>query len=250
MVSRANQDTQKPKKFIRKLLKLEKLMKNLDLSSKGNELIKLYQKMANEGYMRNDGVKVEVAYSDFELKKFRHICRDHFFQHNIKTVLDYGAGGSDWENDSFEPIEKKSAKQFFNLDQVTCFEPARNLFNKKKADCVVCMDVLEHIFITDVPKIVEELFSLAGKLLIVNVACYKAAALLPNGENAHVTVRSPDWWKGVFDTVSMRHKNTEVVLICSTSFTSGFIFDNSKADDWDTSECFSTEVGVKKFQPN
>ena len=112
------------------------------------------------------------------------------------------------------------------------------------------MDVLEHIFITDVPKIVEELFLLAEKLLIVNVACYKAAALLPNGENAHVTVRSPDWWKGLFDVISMKHKYTEVVLICSTSFTSGFIFESSKADDWDKSETFSTELSVKKFQPN
>lgn len=225
-------------------------MKNLELSSKGNELIKLYKKMANEGYTRSDGVQVEIAYNDFELKKFRHICREHFFQHNIKTVLDYGSGGSDWENDNFEPKNNKSAKQFFNLDQVTCFEPARNLLSKNKADCVVCMDVLEHIFITDVPKIVEELFLLAEKLLIVNVACYKAAALLPNGENAHVTVRSPDWWKGLFDVISMKHKDTEVVLICSTSFTSGFIFESSKADDWDKSETFSTELSVKKFQPN
>lgn len=225
-------------------------MKNLELSSKGNELIKLYKKMADEGYTRSDGVQVENAYNDFELKKFRHICREHFFQHNIKTVLDYGSGGSDWENDNFEPKNNKSAKQFFNLDQVTCFEPARNLLSKNKADCVVCMDVLEHIFITDVPKIVEELFLLAGKLLIVNVACYKAAALLPNGENAHVTVRSPDWWKGLFDVISMKHKDTEVVLICSTSFTSGFIFESSKADDWDKSETFSTELSVKKFQPN
>ena len=28
----------------------------------------------------------------------------------------------------------------------------------------------------------------------INVACYNAAALLPNGENAHVTVRAPSWW--------------------------------------------------------
>jgi len=50
-----------------------------------------------------------------------------------------------------------------------------------------------------VPKVVSELFSLAKKLLIINVACYEAAALLPNGENAHITTRNAHWWKGVID---------------------------------------------------
>ena len=91
---------------------------------------------------------------------------------------------------------KSVSKRFFKLQQVDKFEPARGLMQKKKADCVVCMDVLEHIFIQDIPKVIAELFALSKKLLVVNVACYKAAALLPNGENAHITVRSPDWWKG------------------------------------------------------
>ena len=24
--------------------------------------------------------------------------------------------------------------------------------------------------------------------------CYSAAALLPNGENAHITIQKPEWW--------------------------------------------------------
>ena len=57
---------------------------------------------------------------------------------------------------------------------------------KKSVDRVVCMDGLEHIFIEDIPKVVSELFALSKKLLVDKVASYNAAALLPNGENAHI----------------------------------------------------------------
>jgi hypothetical protein len=86
---------------------------------------------------------------------------------------------------------------------------------------------------------------LANKLLIVNVACYKAAALLPNGENAHVTVRSPDWWKGAFDTISSNHPNIQVLLICSTQFDKGVIYEPHKYKDWLSSETFEVQ---SKFQ--
>ena len=192
-------------------------MKEVKLSKKGNELIKLYEEMAAKGVNRTDGTRKENVYNDFQLRKFRNLLKDQISSERVKTVLDYGGGGSDWEAPNFDPETRKSAKDFFKVDDVHNFEPARGLMEKKKADCVVCMDVLEHIFIEDIPKVVTELFFLSKKLLIVNVACYAAAALLPNGENAHITVRSPDWWKGVFDTISSNYKKVEVVLICSNS---------------------------------
>ena len=88
------------------------------------------------------------------------------------------------------------------------------------------------------------------KLLVVNVACYKANALLPNGENAHITVRSPDWWKGVFDAISIGYENIEVMLICSNTFTSGVIFESFKFGDWASTEGFTTTMSFKTFQPN
>ena len=121
---------------------------------------------------------------------------------------------------------------------------------KKKADCVVCMDVLEHIFIEDIPKVVNELFALSKKLLVVNVACYKAAALLPNGENAHITVRGADWWKGVFDAISSNYIDIEVFLICSNTFSSGVIFKSFKFGDWALTEGYTTTMSFKTFQPS
>ena len=108
-----------------------------------------------------------------------------------------------------------SAKQFFNVSIVTNIEPARELEQKVNSDAVVCIDVPEHIFIGDVANMLGELFSLAQKQLIINLACYKAAALLPNGENAHITIRSPHWWKGAIDILSSNYPDVQVLLICS-----------------------------------
>ena len=119
---------------------------------------------------------------------------------------------------------------------------------KKESDCVVCMDVLEHIFLTDIPNLVDELFMLSKKLLVINVACYKAAALLPNGENAHITVRGPDWWKGIIDGVAIKYPDVKVLLICSQTFSSGVIFQPFKSKDWHSSKEYS--IGYKSVNFN
>tara|TARA_B110000003_G_C16531267_1_gene489025 strand:+ start:236 stop:946 length:711 start_codon:yes stop_codon:yes gene_type:complete len=225
-------------------------VKNLKLSDKGNKLIKLYEEMAVTGYARTDGSKVSNAYNDFELRKFRNFCKEQISRDEIKTVLDYGGGGSDWDASGFDPATGETAKQFFRVKEVCIFEPARNLMDKSKSDCVVCMDVLEHIFVADIPNIIDELFSLTNKLLVINVACYKARALLPNGENAHITVRSPDWWKGVIDAASINYEDVEVMLICSKTFKSGVVFETFKSCDWHASAGFTTELKFQTFKPN
>ena len=63
-------------------------LKKFKLSSNGQKLIHLYEAMANEGYNRTDGVFVETAFSDFELKKFRKLILLYFTEHEIKSVLD------------------------------------------------------------------------------------------------------------------------------------------------------------------
>jgi hypothetical protein len=204
--------------------------------------------MVVEGYNRHDGSKVEDAYNDFELKKFRLICKEYISKGSIKTVLDYGGGGSDWDAPGFDPTNGASAKQFFDVEKVVKFEPARARMEKPASDCVVCFDVLEHIFITDIANIVDELFSLTKKLLVINVACYKSAAILPNGENAHITVRSPDWWKGVIDSVAVKYQDVEVLLICSQTFKTGIVFSAFKSKEWHLSEKFSTSHEGKVFK--
>lgn len=218
-----------------------------ELSEQGKSLVKMYEEIADIGYDRVFGDRVSKAYNDFELSKFRDLVRPHFLNHSIGSVLDYGCGGSDWTAAGFDPMTGASAQEFFEVKQVRQFEPARKLLQKKKSDCVVCFDVLEHIFLADIKTVVRDLFSLSKKLLVVNVACYSANALLPNGENAHVTIREPGWWKGMIDSVAADFPSVNVILICSKSYVSGVFYGVYNANQWIQSDSFSIEQTELKF---
>ena len=213
-------------------------MKPLKFSKKGQDLIKLYETMVIEGYDRTDNTRVEVSFSDFELRSYKEHIRPTLNKHQISTVLDYGCGGSNWTQQGFDEKTNQSAIEYFNLSNAYRYEPARDIDERQIVDCVISFDVLEHIFISDVPAVLRDMFSHTSKLLILNIACYKAAALLPNGENAHITVRPPHWWKGMLDSISVEYPDITIFLICSPGFRNSTAFPEWSANDWENSNTF------------
>lgn len=133
-------------------------------------------------------------------------------RHGAKTLLDYGAG----KGMQYQPIqiiaegigEWPSVQAFWEVDEIYCYDPAYTPFNKlpdKKFDGVISTDVLEHCPEEDIPWILDEIFGYATRFVFANVACYPAKKRLPNGENAHCTIREPEWWRQLLSTVSARH---------------------------------------------
>jgi hypothetical protein len=120
------------------------------------------------------------------------------------TILDYGAG----KGRQYEPRQVRvgehtwdSVLDYWDVDEVTLYDPAYGPHNKLpqgRFDGVVCTDVMEHCPEEDVPWIVGELFAYATRFVFVNAACYPAMKTLPNGENAHCTIRPPEWWEEIF----------------------------------------------------
>jgi len=213
-------------------------MNDLVFSQKGLDLIKLYTDMAEQGYDRKDGSHVEDVFADFELRAYKGAISDVLRAYSVRTVLDYGAGGSDWNVSGFDEDTDKSAFEYFGLEQSYRYEPARDIDERTVVDCVVCFDVLEHIFISDVASVLRDIFANASKLIVLNVACYPAAAKLPNGENAHITVRNPVWWKGMLDSVSVEYPDISVYLICSTEWRNSTAFPIWNANMWQQSDLF------------
>lgn len=211
----------------------------MEISGKGQQLLKLYESMVKDGYDTIDRKRVVSAFNDMEIRAFREPVRDLLRQFNVATLLDYGCGGSDYEQTGFE--QELTARQYFGLDRVFRYEPSRGEDERQKADAVVCFDVLEHVFIADLPATVRELFSLADRLLIVNAACFAARALLPNGENAHITQRPPLWWKGLFDAISVEYPQVAVHLYCSTAWRNVSQFQLWRAEDWQKSPTFTVD---------
>lgn len=207
-------------------------------SKKGQELIRLYDQMVREGYERTDQIRVDNVFSDFELRAYRPYIRSVFSQYSISTVLDYGCGGSDWRCNGFDDATGQSAIEYFKLKNVYRYEPARKLDERRAVDCVISFDVLEHIFISDVPSVLRDMFSYATKLMVLNIACYPAAAKLPNGENAHITVRHPIWWKGMIDSIAVEYPNVVICLICSTGWRQSNAFPPWSGNKWLESSSF------------
>jgi hypothetical protein len=210
----------------------------MTISDKGKQLLDLYNAMACDGYRTVDNGVVEHAFNDMEIRAFREPIKKVLSQYQVATLLDYGCGGSDYEAGGFDGA--LSAREYFGLSQVYRYEPARKIDQRQRVDAVVCFDVLEHVFIADLPNTVRELYSLADRLLVVNVACYSARALLPNGEKAHVTVRPPHWWKGLFDSIAIEYPAVSVFLMCCPAWRQGQVFEIWSSSDWLKSPTFVT----------
>ena len=186
------------------------------LSNQYNELINYYKQMAENGYNRDDGTFVKNVYSDAEPHKFADQLKKIVEFFDAKNGLDYGSGGSNLNETKLANGVKFI--DYIGLQKIQSFEPARNKKKKYKSDIVLCFDVLEHVFINDVPWVLNDLFKYATKCVVINVACYNAAALLPNGENAHITVRPPSWWLGQIECISSLHPDVYWALFTSESY--------------------------------
>ena len=187
------------------------------LSPKGQKLLEIYKSFFSKGYITKDKKEIskQETYNSFELKVLKNKILTIFKKYSIESVVDYGSGQSNWYKKDFH--YNMSAIEFFNLKQVVHYEPALEKNFIKKLDCVVCFDVLEHIYINDLKKIIRHIYSNANKLVIINIACYDALALLPNKENAHVTVRPPIWWRGFIESISMEYPFVNTFLICRST---------------------------------
>jgi hypothetical protein len=128
------------------------------------------------------------------------------------NVLDYGSGkGRQYSARGVElasGTRVESVQDYWDVDYVHCYDPCYPPFSKRpegKFDGVVCTDVLEHCPEEDIGWILDEIFGYARHFVFANVACMPAKKRLPNGENAHVTVRPVPWWRDIIDGVAARH---------------------------------------------
>ena len=112
-----------------------------------------------------------------------------------KTALDYGCGKASL----YKRIDPsgKTLQDIWGMDNISLYDPAVPEYEVKPSPCdlVVCTDVMEHIPESEVEAVLKDINMLANKAVYFCISYKKAYALLPNGENAHCTVKSEDWWK-------------------------------------------------------
>ena len=127
------------------------------------------------------------------------------------NILDYGSGkGRQYDaRDVALPDGQvvSTITDYWDVDYVHCYDPAYPPFSKLPSGTfggVISTDVLEHCPEEDVPWILGEMFAYAERFVFATIACYPARKRLPNGENAHCTIRPPEWWADLAGSIASR----------------------------------------------
>ena len=171
-------------------------------SERYRRLVELYREM----HVRGEALKrlpPERTFPGASLLPQAHHIRRLIAHTGSRTILDYGSG----KGMQYRPMSLRgesswdSVQAYWGVERIQCYDPAYEPFSRlpeERFDGVVCTDVLEHCAEPDLPWIVEELFAHATRFVFASVACHPAVKRLPNGENAHCTVRPPAFWEALF----------------------------------------------------
>jgi hypothetical protein len=173
----------------------------LQPSPRYRELIELYARMHRDGEARL-GIPAENTFAGTSLAPHVGRIKGWIERTGAKTLLDYGAG----KGVQYRPHKilvrgehvADGLAEYWDVDEVRCYDPGyapHSALPEGKFDGVISTDVLEHCPEEDLPWILEEIFAYARCFVYLNVACYPARKTLPNGENAHITIRPAEWWR-------------------------------------------------------
>lgn len=107
-----------------------------------------------------------------------------------ESVLDYGSGKGDLTN---------KLREIYKTDlEVTEYDPCvegKTEITKDKFDFVICNDVMEHVEIGFLWKVLAHLQELTTDTCFFCIALHEANKILPDGRNTHITLLSKEVWK-------------------------------------------------------
>lgn len=180
-------------------------------SPRYRELMAMYRAMHVKGDVAH-GIPADKTFAGISLPRQAHRIRSLIARTGTRTVLDYGCG----KGTQYRPapiaqggvVRWNSIQEYWGVESIRCYDPGYEPFSELpqgRFDGVVCTDVLEHCPEDDLDWIIGGLFGYAQKFVFANVACYPARKTLPNGENAHCTIRPGSFWKALLEASAARH---------------------------------------------
>lgn len=179
-------------------------------SPRYRDLLALYREMHRSGDAAH-GRAAAATFDGRSLAPHTATVLDLIGRHGAKTLLDYGAGkGVMYRMRDLRAPDGRTVpdlRTYWGLDEVTLYDPGyepHSRYPSGRFDAVICTDVLEHVPAEDLPWVADELMGFAGQFVFVTIAGYPAAKDLPNGENAHCTVRPAAWWTELFEQARQR----------------------------------------------
>ena len=183
-------------------------------SSTFKKLENYYRKIHDEGVQGEDP---KLIYDGLSTVIFADLIKIIIKKNSLSTLLDYGSGkGNRYYNKSIYGKKMYPPLKDYWKIKPTLFDPGVPYKKPKNKifDIVISIDVLEHIPFQDLNWVIEEIFSFAKKIVFLNIACYPANKLLPNGQNAHVSIFPPLWWCGFISSIAGKYKK-KCFLVCT-----------------------------------
>lgn len=168
------------------------------------ELQEQYRILHEQGGDRTTGRKVEEknVFANGEYSREAPKIKELMKKHHIRSIINFGCGKPDTYFNKKMRVKNVGVlppmHEYLGKPYVRLYDPGVEEISQypdMPAEMVICTDVLEHIPEPDIPWFLDELAELATKVLHVSIHLGPAMALLPNGENAHVTIRPAEWWE-------------------------------------------------------
>ena len=195
-------------------------MKNITniFSREYEETLKIYKKLHVEG---TEFDNAQNTFDGKSLKFFFRPIKQIINSTKSNSIIDFGCGKAKYyfENVKIENVTYNNIADFWKVQKYFLYDPGVKNFSKyptKKADGLICIDVVEHIPEQDVINFIEELFRLANKFIFVVIACYPAKKKLPDGRNVHLSIKTIDDWKKIILEIKGKYPYVSPYIICAT----------------------------------
>ena len=145
-----------------------------------------------------------------------------------KSVLDYGCGKA-------QQYKKLGLHNDWGF-MPSLYDPSIPEFSKlpeQNFDGIYSTDVMEHIPESVIPEVFDYIFSHANKFVFLGICTRLAIAVLPNGENAHCTVKPIEWWA---DKINEHNQNKIYTHLKCYGDSNGYMAINPESNirkNWD-----------------
>jgi hypothetical protein len=116
---------------------------------------------------------------------------------SVASLLDYGCGQGSLVRELV--LSGQLIASDVELVEYDPAIPGKDAPPTKRFDLVVCTDVLEHIESAKINAVMRHLSTVTARALFVVVSLVPTAKTLSDGQQAHILLRSVDWWKYQFD---------------------------------------------------
>jgi len=184
-----------------------------------NKVINFYKKLHIHG---NEYEDAENIFDGKSLRFFFKPIKQVIDITNSTSIIDFGCGKAKYyfEEVRVDQQNYNNIQDYWKIKNYFLYDPGVSYFSNypnKKADGVICVDVVEHIPENDMQNFLMEIFKLSNKFVFIVIACYPANKKLPDGRNVHLCIKSPDEWQKIFFNIKQYYPKIRQFIICAKS---------------------------------